>query len=360
MSTVYMLADQQAHAGSLTFAPSFGWIFAGITLSVLLLFFIIEIRRYVSHPTHCDETAGMCIRRCLILILLAICTISPSFMTATRHRVLSTTNVIFLLDTTGSMNVYDAKRNGSKQRISRLQAAQHVITDLTKSYAQCSFAALRFGASTSLDVPLTPDTHAITNWVASLRSESTNTSVGSSLDAPIDKTLLTLKAIHSAHPNDHTILYLITDGEETAERTRRTFSSLRAYLTHAVVIGVGSSEGGKIPQLSDQSQRNNLNTVDEHQWVLDPATGKPGISKLDEKNLRAIADELSGTYMREYDQDRLKQHAKALIAQQWREGNTPKPRLRPEPVVWPFALVATILLFWEFIAWVMTSRRLIS
>ena len=110
--------------------------------------------------------------------------------------------------------------------------------------------------------------------------------------------MLTAKAIHDAHPDDTTVLYVLSDGEETTQRKRRTFSSLRAYITNAFVIGIGSSKGAKIPlektqlQLDDYSEDNTSN-----QWVIDPATGNPGISKLDEKNLRNIADELSGKYM---------------------------------------------------------------
>ena len=45
---------------------------------------------------------------------------------------------------------------------------------------------MRFGASGTLDVPLTPDSIAIDGWADTLAVESTSTSAGSSLDTPLD------------------------------------------------------------------------------------------------------------------------------------------------------------------------------
>lgn len=82
------------------------------------------------------------------------------------------------------------------------------------------------------------------------------------------------------------MLYLITDGEQTSYVTRRTFSSLRQYLNDGFTVGVGSTEGGKIPVIADGVSAGDSNTTDH--WVVDPDTGEPGISKMDEKNLKDI------------------------------------------------------------------------
>ena len=103
------------------------------------------------------------------------------------------------------------------------------------------------------------------------------------------------ESIREAHPDDAIVLYLITDGEQTSNVTRRTFSSLRQYLNDGFTVGVGSTEGGKIPVIADGVSAGDSNTTDH--WVVDPDTGEPGISKMDEKNLKDIADEISGTYV---------------------------------------------------------------
>ena len=52
----------------------------------------------------------------------------------------------------------------SEKTITRIDAARQAVHDVTAAYPDASFAALRFGASGTLDVPLTPDAPAIDNW----------------------------------------------------------------------------------------------------------------------------------------------------------------------------------------------------
>lgn len=344
-------------AGQLVLAPSYGWIIAIFAIIIIVSAMCIEIMPFFKKAELTDETFAMRLRRIGVCVMLIICVLSPSVMRATSQRAVNATNVIIALDITGSMRAKDAAYN-QESEIKRIDAARNIVKSITKSYSQASFAAISFGASTSVDVPLTPDARAIDNWIETLRTEPTSVATGTSLDAPIDQTLLTAKAIHDAHPDDTTVLYLLSDGEETTQRKRRTFSSLRAYITHAFVIGVGSSKGARIPlektaiQLDDSSS-------DGNEWVIDPTTGEPGISKLDENNLRNIADELSGKYMHSTVNRKFGEEAKPILSHQWRMNETAKPRLRPEPIIWPFAAIAAILLLWELMAWFITSRKLV-
>lgn len=367
-----IVADDTAKAGQLVLAPSYGWIVAIIAVLIVLVamfFEIVPLRRKLALT---NETLAMRLRRIAICAMLVICILSPSIMRATMQRAVNATNVIIAVDITGSMRAKDANYD-NKANIERIDAARAIVKQITKSYANASFAAISFGASTSVDVPLTPDAKAVDNWITTLLTEPTSIATGTSLDAPIDQTLLTAKAIHDAHPDDTTVLYVLSDGEETTQRKRRTFSSLRAYITHAFVIGIGSFKGAKIPlkstklsiddyasdQDAQRKSEGDSNLSSSIQWVKDPSTGKPGISKLDEKNLRNIADELSGKYIHSSLNHTLGSEAKPILSHQWRMNETAKPRLRPEPIIWPFAAIATVLLIWELVVWFITSRKLV-
>lgn len=388
------VAYENFSSGQIILKPIFGWIFASILLTVILLFALKEfiyfdlkilknnnlkgISRYKISFTKSNltnETVGMRIRRFVICILLSICVLCPCVMRNTIHRSLSATNVLFVLDVTGSMKVKDAGY-ASYKNIERIQTAKLIINKVTKSYPNASFAGIRFGTSTSVDVPLTPDANAIENWVNTVQTEPTGISSGTSLDAPIDQTLLTAKAIRDSHPEDVNVLYLISDGEETTARKRRTFSSLRAYINHAFVITVGSKEGGKIPvskdTLEDSDNSDTSDSADDSSsdsssasskssssWVIDPSTGNPGISKTDDKNMKNIADELSGGFIHAKYSQEIGNEAKSIMSKQWRDSKTFKPRLRPEPIVWPFALVLSFVMLWELSVWLLTSRKLI-
>ncbi len=367
-----IVADDTAKAGQLVLAPSYGWIVAIIAVLIVLVamfFEIVPLRRKLALT---NETLAMRLRRIAICAMLVICILSPSIMRATMQRAVNATNVIIAVDITGSMRAKDANYD-NKANIERIDAARAIVKQITKSYANASFAAISFGASTSVDVPLTPDAKAVDNWITTLLTEPTSIATGTSLDAPIDQTLLTAKAIHDAHPDDTTVLYVLSDGEETTQRKRRTFSSLRAYITHAFVIGIGSFKGAKIPlkstklsiddyasdQDAQRKSEGDSNLSSSIEWVKDPSTGKPGISKLDEKNLRNIADELSGKYIHSSLNHTLGSEAKPILSHQWRMNETAKPRLRPEPIIWPFAAIATVLLIWELVVWFITSRKLV-
>ena len=239
---------------------------------------------------------------------------------------------------------------GSELTISRIDAVRQAVHIVSASYPDASFAALRFGASGTLDVPLTPDAPAIDNWANTLAAEATSVSAGSSLDAPIDQLLLTVKSIREAHPDDAIVLYLITDGEQTSNVTRRTFSSLRQYLNDGFTVGVGTTEGGKIPLIADGVSA---------RWEVDTKTDVPGISKMDEKNLKDIADEISGTYVAVNASQTLADSVSAKSSKQGRMTTTVRERTRTTPVVWPLAIALAILLAMEVGAWIATSRRLL-
>ena len=380
--------------GQIILKPVFGWIFATVLLLVIIAFAFKELKFFIKKLSEkksikksdksiteqtnekstdsilssnqsiskevTDETISMSIRRLIMCILISICILCPCVMRNTTHRSISATNVIFVLDVTGSMKVKDANYASSKN-IERIRAAKLIINDVAKSYNNASFTGIRFGTSTSIDVPLTPDANAIENWANTIQTEPTGISSGTSLDAPIDQTLLVSKAIHDSHPEDINVLYLISDGEETTNRKRRTFSSLRAYINNAFVITVGSKEGGKIPlskNALDSDENNdedkNANSQDDedknensNSWVIDPSTGKPGISKADDKNMKNIADELSGSFIHAKYEDRIGSEAKNIMSKKWRDNKTFKARLRPEPIVWPFALMLSLVMLYE-------------
>lgn len=339
-----------------TFSPALGWVAGGLLAAGLAVLAILEIALFVRRRASSDETAWACIRRTLMLLIVAVMVLTPSVVSSTTSQAINATDVIVAVDTTGSMAVADATY-GSEKTITRIDAARQAVHDVTAAYPDASFAALRFGASGTLDVPLTPDAPAIDNWANTLAVEATSVSAGSSLDAPIDQLLLTVKSIREAHPDDAIVLYLITDGEQTSNVTRRTFSSLRQYLNDGFTVGVGSTEGGKIPVIADGVSAGDSNTTDH--WVVDPDTGEPGISKMDEKNLKGIADEISGTYVAVNASQTLADSVSAKSSKQWRMTTTVRERTRTTPVVWPLAIALAILLAMEVGAWIATSRRLL-
>ena len=249
----------------LTFSPALGCPAGGVLAAVMLAAAIIEVVLHIRRRADSDETVWACTRRTLICLLVAVMILTPSIVSSTHNRAINATDVVIAVDVTGSMAVKDAQY-GSDELQTRLDVAKQAVKDITGLYPNSSFAAVRFGASGTLDVPLTPDSKAIDNWADNLAPEATSVSSGSTLDVPIDQLLLTCKSIHEQHPDDAIVMYLISDGEQTSSKTRRTFSSLRRYLNDAFTVAVGSEQGGQIPVTVD-----GVGETDQ-QWVTDPET----------------------------------------------------------------------------------------
>lgn len=336
----------------LTLSPALGWPIGVTVAAVMLACAVAQMVSYVRRHADSDETIWACVRRALLCLVAAIMSLTPSVVAETNSRAVNATDVVVAVDVTGSMAVKDATYGSDEQR-SRLDVAKQAIKDITGLYPNSSFAALRFGASGTLDVPLTPDSNAIDNWADTLAPEATSISAGSTLDVPIDQLLLTCKSIHEQHPDDAIVLYLISDGEQTAAKTRRTFSSLRRYLSDAFTVAVGSEQGGNIPLSVDK-----VSNAD-NQWVTDPDTGQPGVSRMNADEMETIADELSGTALILGSSNTMRDGVSKEASKKWRITRTDKHRTRTVAIVWPLAIVASILLACELGAWLAQSRRLL-
>ncbi|MBT1161064.1 MULTISPECIES: vWA domain-containing protein [Bifidobacterium] len=340
---------------NLTFSPALGWP-AGIVLTtVMMAFAAAAVIVHVRHRGSSDETVAACVRRVALCVTLAVMALTPSIVSTTTSQAVNATDVVIAVDVTGSMAVADA-HYGSDETISRLDAAKRAVADITAMYPDASFMGLRFGSSGTVDVPLTPDARAIGNWANTLGVEATSVSAGSSLDAPLDQLLVNLKAMHESRPDDAIIVYLISDGEETGTTTRRSYSTLRKYVNDGFTVGVGSTEGGRIPVIRDGADGGQ---TQDGSWVTDPDTGQPGISRMDETNLRDIADELSGSYLAVNATTTMAEGQSKELSSRWQVTRTVKERTRATAVVWPLALLALVLLAWETGSWLALSRRLI-
>ena len=324
---------------SFVFSPVFGWPAAIVVSALLCGLAVAGLVRVLRDPGGSDASALDWVRRALIAIVVSALLCGPATVRATGTQAVNATDVFIAVDVTGSMAVADAQY-GSDETVTRLQAAAKAVDDIVALHPDASFAAISFGATGTLDLPLTPDARAVTNWAAGLRPEATGVSTGSNLDAAVDPALLAMRAARERHPDDTIVFYYLSDGEQTSAKARRTFTSLRQYTNGGAVIGLGSAQGGAIPKIAADG-------TPEDGTVTDPSTGRPGVSKLDEKNLRAIADEIDGECVIASAGTTIASSLKDVASGSWRLNATAGERTRTVPFVWPFALALAALTVWE-------------
>ena len=337
---------------SLTFEPALGWVAGGLLAGLLLLLALALVIHGLRKGRDTDADRWALTRRTAMVLILALMVLTPSTVSKTTNKAVNATDVFIAVDVTGSMAVKDAGY-GDQEGISRLEAARAAAHDLTRIYPDASFSALSFGASASVDLPLTPDMRAVDNWARGLATEPTSRSAGSSLDAPLDRLSLVMKQTRDRHPDDRILLYLISDGEQTGPDERRSFSVLREGLDDAFVLGTGSTKGGMVPMSSDVAGS------DADGWVTDPKTGQPGISSMDPKTLKAMADEMSGHYQALAKGTTVREGATATVSKRYRVTKVDQVRQHVTPLVWPLALVELVLILIEAGLWIRTSRRLL-
>lgn len=343
-------------------SPVLGWAGSLIVIALIGAILVWMTVRFAHNHSHSDITTGMLIRRWCIGVSLIAMLLGPSTYALTTTRAVNATDVFIAVDITGSMAVSDASYGGEKS-ITRIRAARNAVYDIVEQYSDASFTGITFGSTASVSVPSTPDSYAVRNWADTLTTEPTTASAGSSLDTPLNILTTQMKKTLENHPQDTIVAFLITDGETTSGESTRSFSVLRAYIKNknATVIGVGSSKGGKIPSTKTgiTAGKNSKDSTFSEGWVQDPDTKKDGISKLDADSLQTIADQLSGNFFIASTSKTVAHSSNAQASSQYRISSTTRNGTRIVPLIWPIAIVASIVTLGELIAWWLTSRKLI-
>lgn len=80
---------------------------------------------------------------------------------------------------------------------------------------------------------------------------------------------------------------------------------------------------------------------------------------MDETTLKNLADELGGSMVTTSAQNTMANGRSAEASKKWSVGVTAKQRTRTNPVVWPLAAIALILIAWEMGSTIAMSRRLL-
>lgn len=343
----------------LGFSPLFGsWAWFALLAGVVIAAFVTSMVSWARHRDSSEASVSDQIRRGLVCLVLVGVASGPTLVSASSSTAVSSTTVVIAVDVTGSMAVGDA-HYGSTTAVTRLAAARQAVDGLLGIYAGARFEAISFGSSSSVDVPATADTQAVRSWARGLQVEPTAVSAGSSLAQPLDTLIRSMQEIRRNRPNAPIAFYYISDGEQTSRGGRRTFSTLRQFVTTGATIGVGSASGGKVPLVTAANARaisaSSAPTAPDG-YVTDPTTKKPGISRLSRRELSAIADEFSGTSLitgatRTVRDLRSGSSLRYQISQGQRRHRT------RTLVVWPLELALFALLLWEAGADLSRARR---
>ena len=229
-------------------------------------------------------------RLALVLVLVAMLVGFGNREAPAAQRV-PELDVLVAVDRTTSMSALDDPSG------SRITAVRRDLTELGDQLDTVRFALISFGAKAEVELPFTSDRVAFADEVRSLQVEPADTGVGTSVGRPVRLIESELDRAAAADPTRIPVLVLVSDGENTAPTEQESFAGIADRVRAAVVLGYGSAEGGVMPldrvavdqQPPAAAQAAPLVTVRE--------TGRPALSRLDEDNLRAIADQIGAAFV---------------------------------------------------------------
>jgi len=248
-----------------------------VMVFVLLVFVAVTVTIISRNPLKLKDKILTIIRLGLIYALVFCIGLRPVTMDDEYEFSTKNLDVLFVVDTTISMWAGDY--NGSKERMDGVIADAGFIID---ELAGSNFALVTFDDQAHVLAPFTQDFQYIENLFETFSSPDSTMATGSDLSLPY-KDIESLLLSSSRKENRKTIVFYISDGEITNGTKLSSYKDLAQYVDGGAVFGYGTEAGGK---MKDGSWG----------YIYDYDTHQDAISKIDEANLKQVAEDLGINY----------------------------------------------------------------
>ena len=220
----------------------------------------------------------------ILIFLINLRIMVPSSNVETSVRKLDT-YVLFVVDDTISMLAQDYA--GDTERLTAVKKdCEHIVDEMDGA----KFAVITFNNSANLISPYSDDSNFAKSVLDSIYPLDSLYARGSSMNVCIDVMTDTLK--RAKEKNDgNVVVFFISDGEITNDDRLKSFDGAKKYIDGGAVLGYGTKEGGNMYVKSYYDDRKEL-LEDTSDYPY-----KPAVSKIDEDNLKKIADDLGVDYI---------------------------------------------------------------
>lgn len=254
-------------------------------------------------------------------------TVTGEKMTESGEQYVSEFDVVFVVDTTSSIAAEDW--GDGKTRLDGVKAD---INTIVGEYPSARFAIITFDRTASLRVPMTTDSSSVISSANTLRQEATGNSRGSTIGEAADLLTSTL-ASNKADEERNVLVFFFSDGENTSSDEQASFEASKPFISSGAVLGYGTEEGGKMKRRDGYNEPG----VD---YITD-VSGKPGVSQIDEDNLKKVAKELGVKYIHRTADTPLNVTANAEGSD---IGDIEATTTKTDQFYWMFALASMLIL----------------
>ena len=222
--------------------------------------------------------------RLLIIGLMFIINLRPMLPNGSLEVVSNNFDVIFVVDTTLSMEANDY--NGSKTRLSGVKKdVEYIINKIPGAY----YSVVSYDNDAMMKVPFTFDTNAIMASVETLKVPNTYSARGSKVTNFKEPLEMLLKKSRKKDGRS-TLVFLFTDGENTSDEKLDSLSDLEELIDGGAVLGYGTTKGATMEVIAYGDKKEKVQDKTSYPY-------KDAISKLDEKNLKKMASDMGLDYI---------------------------------------------------------------
>ena len=278
---------------------------------------------------------GYIFRRIAIVAVILVAFLRPMAGTESAKRIVSDFNLFFAVDNSGSMATKDME-NGERYRF---EVAKDDIQKIVEMFPGARYSIVVLDYDVYQSLPLTNDASMATAAANAIRPRKSNATIGTDLESLISFSAKRIKQYNTRNSDRRSLLFLMTDGEESSEKTTVLPEDLASELAGGVVIGYGTETGGKVHRISNE------NEILENEFVRESTmSDEYHISKLNKDNLTAIADKLQLKYVRRDDTGELPKDFKDFF---WENARKLDDMTGKIDLYWIAAAIIIGLLLWD-------------
>lgn len=270
----------------------------------------------------------------LIIILLFIINLRIMIPSNNSKTIKNNLDVLFVIDNTISMNALDY--NGSNTRLSGVkEACNYIIDELNGS----RFSVITFDNTSRIVTPYTYDANITREAISIMMPINELYAKGSSIDVSLDSIMYSLKNSKKKNDNNR-IIFFISDGENTSNNSIKSFKNVSKYISDGAVLGYGTKKGGYMKDESEYAT---------NEYIMDYTGTNFGkaISKIDEKNLKEIANDMDVDYIHVINSNNINSKIKQ-IKNKTKSTLESNDKSSYDDIYYIFVIPLLILLFIEF------------
>lgn len=285
------------------------------------------------------------LRRLAIIMLIFIAMLRPCISGGSAERDLSNLNIFFVVDNTGSM----AAKDMNDMNEYRYKVVTDDIKKIVELFPGSKYAIIALDYNVYQAMPLIEDANTALAYISSLSPRESTASTDSDLSQLLALASARIEQYNKRYSDRDSLLFFFSDGENINNAAISTPKELKQNIVGGAVIGYGTANGARIGKISTDYETKSL-VISDSDYIIDRVTGTEHISKLNESNLKDVADKIGVEYYRRSSSDDKFNSINSFAVESAIYHHSNDTTDVDNDLYWLFIIIAVALLLWDFYA----------